>query len=132
MGKFESLVMRALIFFFAVVYVFELARPVAADTGVFKAGRTAEGNAIETSTHSVTTTAKRILADRDDRPTATCINNGTVEVWIGSSSIAASLLSFGFPILSSSTFKVNSLSAPIWATTASGTTDVRCVSGVTQ
>lgn len=105
-----------------------------ADTGNEGAVRREVGSYVEsrvvTLSNSETT---EILPASVKRPDATCFNNSAYTIFIGSNAAGTSLRVMGFPVLSSATFRLESMTGAVYAILdTSGAGDVRCLDGKVQ
>ena len=117
----------------AAVLIFSSVEGTKADTGDRNATRVAAGNLVSTRRITLPSgAATQIIPSRLDRPDETCYNNSAVVIWLSSNVTNAQCLAGGFPIASSTTFMLRSLSSSVYACPDSGASEVRCFDGITQ
>lgn len=110
-----------------------------ADTGKEAAVRIEVGSYVETRKITVSSSTLATLASASSkRPDLTCFNNTPYTLWIGSAAAGTTLPDVGFPILSSATFMIGSMTGEVSGLldSASGaatyTGDVRCFDGLVR
>ncbi len=105
------------------------------ETGWENSVRPAVGGSVQTRVVSVSSSAATTILPADVfRPDATCFNNSAFTLWIGSAAATTTLSTVGFPILSSATFRLGSMTGVVSGladAAAGGAIDVRCFDGKT-
>lgn len=112
-----------------------LIQPAHSDTGKYAAQRIEVGNTLQTRVVALSASAvTTIAAAADNRPDLTCVNTaGGYTIYIGSAAAGTSLTSFGFPVFSSGTFTLGSMSGSVSAIIETGGVgSIRCADGLTQ
>lgn len=107
-----------------------------ADTGFEAATRREVGSYVESRTVSVSSSAATALLTWNvKRPDSTCFNNSAYTVWLGSAATGTTLSNIGFPVLSSATFRLESMTGSVYGladNAAGGSIDVRCFDGLVR
>lgn len=117
----------------ALVLVFANLSGTKAETGDRNATRQAVGNLVNTRKIVLAVgTSAQIVPSRLDRPDETCFNNSTNTIWLSSNVTFAQCQAAGFPIASSATFRLLSLSSSVYACPDSNAAEIRCFDGLTQ
>ena len=107
---------------------------LSADTGWEGAVRKEVGSYPETRFVTLSATEDTLIASASkSRPDLTCMNNTAYTIYIGSNAAGATLLNFGFPILSSATFNLGAMTGEVYALLhTGGAGDVRCFDGLVR
>ena len=103
-----------------------------ADTGREAAVRIEVGSYVQSRTITMSATAATAIgAANNNRPDMTCFNNSAYALYLSSNVANTYARVIGFPVLSSATFKLGSLSGETYGTLeVSGVGDVRCMDGL--
>src|SRR3990167_1978561 len=127
--------------FTVVIVALGVSTALKADTGWDQAARIERGSYIAIRSISISSnTGTELFSDSVKRPDGLCFNNTAATIWIGTTSatlenVEHSNITNGFPLLSSSTFKLDgSMSGTVYATGGIGQSaqNVRCIDGLVQ